>query len=137
MLRRISFIILGLLIAGLLAAGWYAYNKGFTQKWRKFVVQEFHKRGVELSLSKLTLEPFRGIVAKQVRIYDSRDRKRVIAVVDEVRLVVNYANLFQGRAHIIRVRTQLRREQEQDNTCREKLHPPRDKRTTCRMQPVS
>lgn len=100
MLRRISFIILGLLIAGLLAAGWYAYNKGFTQKWRKFVVQEFHKRGVELSLSKLTLEPFRGIVAKQVRIYDSRDRKRVIAVVDEVRLVVNYANLFQGRTFI-------------------------------------
>ena len=100
MLRRISFIVLGLLIAGLLAAGWYAYNKGFTQKWRKFVVQEFHKRGVELSLSKLTLEPFRGIVAKQVRIYDNRDRKRVIAVVDEVRLVVNYANLFQGRTFI-------------------------------------
>ena len=100
MLRRISFIVLGLLLAGLLAAGWYAYNKGFTQKWRKFVVQEFHKRGVELSLSKLTLEPFRGIVAKQVRLYDSRDRRRVIAVVDEVRLVVNYANLFQGRTFI-------------------------------------
>ena len=100
MLRRISFIVLGLLLAGLLMAGWYAYNKGFTQKWRKFVVQEFHKRGVELSLSKLTLEPFRGIVAKQVRIYDSRDRRRVIAVVDEVRLVVNYANLFQGRTFI-------------------------------------
>ena len=100
MLRRISFIVLGLLIAGLLAAGWYAYNKGFTQKWRKFVVREFHKRGVELTLSRLTLEPFRGIVAKQVRIYDGRDRRRVIAVVDEVRLVINYANLFQGRAFI-------------------------------------
>ena len=100
MLRRISFIFLGLLIAGLLAAGWYAYNKGFTQKWRKFVVQEFRKRGVELSLSKLTLEPFRGVVAKQVRIYDRRDRKRVIAVVDEVRLVINYANLLQGRTFI-------------------------------------
>ena len=100
MLRRISTVILGLLLAGLLAAGWYAYNKGFTQKWRKFVVQEFHKRGVELSLSKLTLEPFRGIVAKQVRIYDRRDRKRVLAVVDEVRLVINYANLFQGRTFI-------------------------------------
>ena len=100
MLRRVISGILVLLFAGLLAAGWYAYNKGFTQKWRKFVVREFHKRGIELSLSRLTLEPFGGIVAKQVRLYDNRDRKRVVAVVDEVRLVINYANLFQGRAFI-------------------------------------
>ena len=100
MLRRILIGILMLLIAGLLAAGWYAYNKGFTQKWRKFVVLEFHKRGVELALSRLTLEPFRGIVAKQVRVYDDRDRKRAVAVVDEVRLVINYANLFQGKPFI-------------------------------------
>lgn len=100
MLRRVSLIIFGLLVAGLLVVGWYAYNKGFTQKWRKFVVLEFHKRGVELSLSRLTLEPFRGIVAKQVRLYDPRDRRRVIAVVDEVRLVINYANLLQGRTFI-------------------------------------
>ncbi len=100
MLRRVLLAILSLLVAGLLAAGWYAYNKGFTQKWRRFVVLEFHKRGVELALSKLTLEPFRGIVAKQVRVYDNRDRKRAIAVVDEVRLVINYANLFQGKTFI-------------------------------------
>ena len=100
MLRRVLLSTLMLLLAGLLAAGWYAWHKGFTQKWRKFVVREFHKRGVELALSKLTLEPFRGIVAKQVRIYDSRDRKRAVAVVDEVRLVINYANFFQGKTFI-------------------------------------
>ena len=100
MLRRVLLGILMLLVAGLLAAGWYAYNKGFTQKWRKFVVREFQKRGVELALSRLTLEPFRGIVAKQVRVYDNKDRKRAVAVVDEVRLVINYANFFQGKTFI-------------------------------------
>ena len=100
MLRRILLTTLALLVAGLIAAGWYAYNKGFTHKWRGFVVQEFHKRGVELSLTRLTLEPFRGIVAKQVRIYDKRDRRRVVAVVDEVRLVINFANLFRGKTFI-------------------------------------
>ena len=100
MLRRISLIVLGILAAGVLAVGWYAYNKGFTDKWKRFVALEFHKRGVELSLTRLTLEPFRGILAKQVRIYDNRDRKRMIAVVDEVRLVINYANLFQGQPFI-------------------------------------
>ena len=100
MLRRVFLSILLLLTAGLLAAGWYASTKGFTQKWRRFVVREFHKRGVELALSKLTLEPFRGIVAKQVRLYDHRDRKRAVAVVDEVRLVINFANFFQGKPFI-------------------------------------
>ena len=100
MLRRILILCLVLLGAGITAAGWYAYHRGFTHKWRGFVVEEFRKRGVELSLNRLTLEPFRGIVAKQVRIYDKRDRKRVIAVVDEVRLVINFANLFKGEAFI-------------------------------------
>jgi hypothetical protein len=99
-LRRLFLSFLGLLFAGLLAAGWYAYNKGFTHKWRAFVVTEFRKRGVELSLRRLTLDPFRGIVAKEVNVYDNRDRKRTLAVVDEVRLVINYANLFQGRTFI-------------------------------------
>ena len=99
-LRRILLSLLGLILAGLLAAGWYAYNKGFTSKWRAFVVKEFRKRGVEVSLRRLTLEPFRGIVAKQVAIYDDRERRRTVAVIDEMLLVVNYANLFQGRAFI-------------------------------------
>jgi hypothetical protein len=99
-LRRILLSILALLAAGLLAAGWYAYHKGFTQKWRRVVASEFRKRGVELSLRRLTLEPFRGLVAKDVTIYDGPERKRAIAVVDEVLLVVNYANLIQGKTSI-------------------------------------
>ncbi len=100
MLRRIFIGIISLLVAGLLAAGWYAYNKGFTHKWRQFVIVEFRKRGVELSLRRLTLEPFRGIVARDVKVFDTRERKRTRAVINEVRLVINYANFFQGRPFI-------------------------------------
>ncbi len=100
MLRRTLLLLAGLLAIGLLVVGWYAANRGFTQKWRRFVALEFHKRGVELSLNRLTLEPFRGIIAKQVRIYDKGDHRRIIAFVDEVRLVINFANLFQGHTFI-------------------------------------
>lgn len=96
-MRRVVSVILALLAAGLLAAGWYVYDKGFTKKWRAFVTEEFRKRGVELSLRKLTLEPFRGIVAKEVKIYDTRERRRTLAVVDEMLLVINYANLINRR----------------------------------------
>ena len=93
-LLRLGFALFG---ATLLGAGWYAYDKGFTKKWRSYVTTEARKRGFEITLRKMTLEPWRGIVAKEVKLYDARDRKRVVAVVDEVRLVINYANVFQGK----------------------------------------
>jgi len=99
-LRRILLSILVLLAAGLITVTWYAYNKGFTRKWRELVTQEFRKRDVELSMRRLTLEPFRGIVAKEVKVYERRGRKRTVAVVDEVLLVINYANLIRGRTFI-------------------------------------
>ncbi len=53
-----------------------------------------------MSLRQLALEPFRGIVARDVKIYDSRERKRTLAVVDEVLLVINFANFFKGEQFI-------------------------------------
>ncbi len=99
-MRRAVSIFFALLLAGVIAAGWYAYDRGFTKKWRTFVSSEFHKRGVEVSLRQLALEPFRGIVARDLKIYDSRDRRRTVAVVDEMLLVINFANLFRGEPFI-------------------------------------
>jgi hypothetical protein len=96
-MRRIFRLGFALFGAGLLASGWYAYDKGFTKKWRSYVTTEARKRGFEITMRRMTLEPWRGIVAKEVKLYDAPDRKRVIAVVDEVRLVINYANVFQGK----------------------------------------
>lgn len=100
MLRRLLLVLIALVLATLLAGGWYAYNRGFTQKWRTFVVNEFRKRGVEISMRRLTLEPFRGFLAKEVKVYETRQRKRTLAVIDEVRLVINFANLFQGKPFV-------------------------------------
>ena len=99
-MRRLWLSLLLLLSAGLLAAGWYAYDRGFTRKWRGYVAAEFRKRGVELQVSRLTLQPFRGIVAKEVKIFDARDRRRVLAQIDEMRLVINWANLAQGKTFL-------------------------------------
>src|SRR5215212_10183445 len=96
-MRRILRLGFALFGATVLVAGWYAYDKGFTKKWRSYVTSEARKRGFEITLRRMTLEPWRGIVAKEVKLYDARDRKRLVAVVDEVRLVINYANVFQGK----------------------------------------
>jgi len=95
MLRRLGILAVALVMTALLWAGWYAYERGFTRKWRGFVTSEFHKRGVDLTLRQLALVPFRGIVARDVRIYSGGDRKRTVAVVDEMLLVIDYASLLR------------------------------------------
>lgn len=75
-------------------AGWYLARKGFSRSWRNLIVQELHKRGVEVSMRRLTLDPFRGLIARDVRIYDYKNRGQTLAVVSEISLDINYAALF-------------------------------------------
>lgn len=96
-MRRVLLTLLALLLAAVFAALWYAYEKGFTSKWRAYVTREFHKRGVEVTLRRLTLDPVRGLVAKDVRVLDANDRRRILAAIDEMALQVNYANLVRGK----------------------------------------
>ncbi len=84
---------------GALAAGtFYVCTKGFTRSWRALIAAEFEKQGIELSLRRLTLDPFRGLVAQEVKLLDARDRRRVFAVIDEMQLGVNYAGLARGES---------------------------------------
>ena len=81
-------------LAGLTGGGWYLAKKGFSRNWRDLVVEELHKRGVEASVRRLTLDPFRGLIARDVRIYDYRRREKTLAMVSEISLDINYAALF-------------------------------------------
>ncbi len=93
-LRRFLRLAILLLLGGLAAGGWYLAKKGFSRSWREKVVEELHKRGVEASVRRLTLDPFRGLIARDLRIYDYKRREKTLAVVSEVALDINYAALF-------------------------------------------
>lgn len=86
-------LVLGL--AALFGGGWYLANKGFGRQWRALVVEELHKRGVEASVRRLTLDPFRGLIAQDVRVFDYRNRDKTIAQISRLSLDVNYAALLQ------------------------------------------
>jgi AsmA-like C-terminal region len=87
-------LLLVLALAGILGAGWYLARKGFGRQWRRLVVEELHKHGVEARIGRLTLDPFRGLVAQDVRIFDYKKREKTLAVVSEISLDINYAALF-------------------------------------------
>src|SRR6476619_7150091 len=58
-----------------IGGGYYLARRGFGREWRSRVVEELHKRGVEAQIGRLTLDAFRGLVAKNVRLFDYRNRE--------------------------------------------------------------
>ena len=83
-----------LAISAVLVSGWYLSKKGFSRQWRARITDELHKHGVEASIRRLTLDPFRGLVAKDVRIFDYKKRENTLARVSEISLDINYAALL-------------------------------------------
>src|SRR6266540_5922796 len=92
----VSFVRLVILavILGIGGGGYYLAKRGFGRQWRYRVGEELHKRGVEASIGRLTLDPLRGLVAKNVRIFDYKDREKTLARISEVSLDINYAALI-------------------------------------------
>src|SRR5438067_11193856 len=81
-------------IVVILGGGWYLAKRGFGRQWRYRVVEELHKHGVEASIGRLTLDPFRGLVANNVRIFDYKNREKTLALISEVSLDINYAAII-------------------------------------------
>src|ERR1700688_2153474 len=86
-----------LAVAALPGGGLYLAKKGFGRQWRSRVVEELHKRGVEASVRRLTLDPFRGLVAQDVRIFDYKNRENTLALVSQISLDINYAALLHNK----------------------------------------
>src|SRR5438094_1845397 len=102
--RRVAAILTRLLILVAIlifgSSGWYLAKRGFGRQWRYRVVEELHKRGVEASVGRLTLNPFRGLVAKNVRIFDYKNRENTLALISEVSLDINYAALIHHQSFL-------------------------------------
>ena len=96
--RRIAVSVLRLAVLaaifGIISGGYYLAKRGFGREWRSRVVEELHKRGVEAYIGRLTLDPFRGLVARNVRIFDYKNRENTLALISEVSLDINYAALI-------------------------------------------
>src|SRR4029450_7216588 len=98
--RALLRIALGIAVVACLWGGWYLAKRGFGQQWRSLVVEELHKRGVEASVGRLTLDPFRGLVAKNVRIFDYQNRDITLALISEISLDINYAALIHHESFL-------------------------------------
>ncbi len=92
----VAFLMLGLLAWG----GYYVCNHGFSRHWRVRVSQEFKRRGLDLYVHRLTLDPIQGLVARDVQIFDVNTPGEVVATIDRAALDINLTNLLHSRPFI-------------------------------------
>jgi hypothetical protein len=93
-------ILLFLAVAAAIWGGWYAAKRGLTRSWRERVFAEFRSRGIEVTFKKLTVDPLRGFVARDVAIYDANDRLRVLAEIDRLTLTLDWNRLVRRRTFV-------------------------------------
>src|SRR6516165_4274136 len=94
-IHAIKWLTLTLLAVVLCWSGYYFYHQGFGRHWRSLLSKEFQRFGFQIRVRRLTLDPFRGLVAKDIKIYESDRSQTVIAHVCDLSLDINYANLLQ------------------------------------------
>lgn len=95
--RKLLRLFLGIATLCLLWLGWYGAKKGLTRTWRERVFSEFRKQGIEVTFKRLTADPWRGFVASEVQIFESADRKNVLATVDQIILSVDFGRLLRRK----------------------------------------
>ena len=86
---------IALALIGLAWLGWYGYAKGLGRHWRDLLEKEFARYGLNIDVGKITLDPFRGLIARDVQIFDNKEEVNLLAEINQVSLDINYANLFQ------------------------------------------
>lgn len=94
LLRRLFLISVLLLLSVAVWAAIYAQEKGFTRTWRELVEEEFALRGYYVDIGKLTLGPFQGLVAEEVRFFQDPQRRRELAFVDNVILDLDLSDVI-------------------------------------------
>ncbi|MFZ4763664.1 MAG: hypothetical protein ACOYMN_01820 [Roseimicrobium sp.] len=92
-LRRIFWLTLLALAA---SAAAYVQSAGFSASWRAFVIEQFEQRGVYLTFDKLTLDPFEGLVARDIRFFLDKPRQVLLAKVDRLHLDLDYSKMARS-----------------------------------------
>tara|TARA_R110002096_G_scaffold215310_9_gene403104 strand:+ start:11307 stop:13871 length:2565 start_codon:yes stop_codon:yes gene_type:complete len=82
-----------------LLVGWAAYyvqDKGFTHQWRDMIMSEFEKRGVHATIRRLNLDPLRGLIARDVAVYEDPEHKILLMSISQIALDIDPVKLLSG-----------------------------------------
>jgi hypothetical protein len=96
-LSRALILLYWLVPVGLVAGLWHLNRHGLDRAWRERVAAEFERKGIGLSFERLTLNPFRGLVVRDVDLRLRNDPGSPSARVSRIILDIDYANLARRK----------------------------------------
>lgn len=88
--RLFKMLVASALVAGCL----FLSSDDFGRTWRGFVIAQLAERGIHLDFEHLVLNPFGGLVARDVRVFNNSDRQQLLASVDRLNLDIDYGKLL-------------------------------------------
>ena len=94
-LRRFLLISLLLFLGVAAWAAYYGYRRGFSESWRELIEAEFARRGYDIEIERVTLDPFHGLSARNVRFFPDAERRKEIAKVNEVLLDLDLSRILK------------------------------------------
>ena len=100
MLRFLRRLLLFLVTSFVLAGGVYLNTTAFHERWHGFVTGELAQHGVHLNFERLTVNPFGGLVARGVKVFNDASKQHIVASVDRLNLDVDFGSLIEGRVKI-------------------------------------
>ena len=100
MLRFLRRLLLFLIASFVLAGSVYLNTTAFHERWHGFVTGELAQHGVHLNFEHLTVNPFGGLVAEGVKVFNDASKEHIVASVDRLNLDVDFGSLIEGRVKI-------------------------------------
>lgn len=95
-LRSLAFLIFAAAIPAVLAAIWWVNHTGLPDSWRSAIEKEIAKQGAHVEIGGLSYNPFRGVVATQLRVFSQADHRQEISCLQSVVLGFDKTKLARG-----------------------------------------
>lgn len=98
--RTLKLILTILLLLGAVWGAIFAYVEGFTSKWKRTIIAELKKNGLDAEISRLTIDPFNGLTARGVRMFDTTHQGQHLAEISHISLDVDLGKLVRGETFL-------------------------------------
>lgn len=92
MLRLLQRFVFMLITSALLTGVVYSFTDNFSQRWRKFVIEQFEERGVHVDFQRFGFG-LTGLQARDVRIFGDQERKQMLVSMDRLNLDLDYGKV--------------------------------------------
>lgn len=102
-LRTLAFL---LILATAIAAPvglWWLNRSGLPESWRATIEGEIAKQGAHISIGALSYNPFRGIIASKVKVFEDASRQKEIANLESIIIDLDKTKLARGAVVLAKI----------------------------------